>query len=99
MPVCQNCQQTWSYRETLRKSFTLSMSMTCPHCGAKQYLTPESKKKSGMLSLIVPFIVFIPVFFDVSVLFMAGIYIIVLILLTGMLPFLMKLSSKEEPYW
>lgn len=45
MPICQNCHKQWSWKQTVKKMFTLDTGMICPNCGKKQLLTTQSKKE------------------------------------------------------
>ncbi len=54
MPICTNCHHPWTRGELWKASLTLKQSMTCPHCGAEQFQTKESRKKGSLLLLIIP---------------------------------------------
>lgn len=99
MPTCQHCKRKWTWRESFKNSFEVNSGMTCPYCKTTQYVTTQSKRKSGLLNFLPPLTLLIPAFFPISLL-------TTLIILTGtsifviiIYPLLMELTSKEEPLW
>ena len=96
MPACENCDNKWSWRQTIKKTTTLNPAMTCPYCEEKQYQTKKSKVKTGMLTPIVLFPLIIRIFFNVPEAILLNLYLILFILVIFLYPFLVKLSSKEE---
>ena len=53
MTRCTNCGTQWTFKEKLRKSFSLDRGMPCPHCGEAQYLTNSYRKKSSLITDLV----------------------------------------------
>ncbi|WP_404335342.1 TIGR04104 family putative zinc finger protein [Planococcus rifietoensis] len=99
MPICQNCHKQWSWKQTVKKMFTLDTSMICPHCGKKQLLTTQSKKRAGLLNFLTPLAMLFGVLFNLSV-----ITIFILIIASGVIviaayPFLVELTEEDEPLW
>ncbi|GIO28384.1 TIGR04104 family putative zinc finger protein [Ornithinibacillus bavariensis] len=47
MPICQNCGEKWSWRQTMKTLFKLK----CPHCSTKQYESTSSRLRSGILTI------------------------------------------------
>ncbi|MDQ0351379.1 CXXC-20-CXXC protein [Alkalibacillus filiformis] len=96
MPTCQNCSTTWTMKETMKSSSVLGIRMTCPHCGAAQYVSKQTRKNFSLavffvmlLNLLIPF--------GISPWYVFGSYLV-------FFPFLfytyykhMKLSNEEEP--
>ena len=99
MPVCQNCEQKWTWKQTVKKSFTLDTAMPCPHCDQKQYITSKSRKRGAPLTMIIPFLIFIPYFFDITLLIAISLYVVVGIGVMLIHPFLIELSNQEEAFW
>ncbi|MFA1820220.1 TIGR04104 family putative zinc finger protein [Virgibacillus oceani] len=99
MPTCQNCHNKWSWKQTFRKSFTLDTGIPCPYCGEKQFLTSKSRKRSTLGILLIPFLIFVPNFFDFSLLATLSIYAGYVILFSFTYPFLIELSNREEALW
>jgi CXXC-20-CXXC protein len=54
MPTCQNCDQKWGWKQTLKKSFTLDTGMICPYCEKKQYTTKKVDKYIPNINMIKP---------------------------------------------
>lgn len=99
MPICQNCQTKWSWKETIRQSFTLDISMTCPYCQQKQYVS-KSYRIIGNIFLFMPIVsIFISVWLDFSTSFAILLGIIIALVVFGLYPFMIKLSNEEEPFW
>lgn len=66
MPTCENCNNKWSWKQTVKKTSTLNPAMICPYCGKKQYQTQKSKNKGGLFTGVVTlFMIFIPNIFDI----------------------------------
>jgi CXXC-20-CXXC protein len=99
MPTCQHCHRKWTWKQTFKKSFTLSHQLTCPFCGEKQYITSKARKRSAYLSFIPPLTLLLPIFFDISSILSISILIGSGLCLIGIYPFMIELSNKEEPLW
>jgi len=99
MPTCQNCHQKWTWKQTVKKSFTLDTAMSCPHCAEKQYVTSRARKRSALITMIIPFLIFIPYFFDINIITAISIYIAAGIGIMLIYPFIVELSSQEEAFW
>ncbi|TFD92933.1 TIGR04104 family putative zinc finger protein [Jeotgalibacillus sp. R-1-5s-1] len=100
MPRCQNCHQKWSHLATLKRSLNFSSGVTCPHCGEKQFVTKQSRKRSASLSGLISFIIIAAaLFFNFSLselLIFSG---VILVLSMLILPYGIELTNKDEPYW
>ncbi|WP_367281336.1 TIGR04104 family putative zinc finger protein [Planococcus shenhongbingii] len=99
VPKCTNCKSQWSWKQTIRKTFTLKSKLDCPVCGKSQYISGKSRKKLGALNLVI----LLPLFFNVymstnPLLVITAIFTLFFITLV-FIPFLTKLSDKEEPLW
>src|SRR5699024_8516819 len=53
MPICENCHNEWTWKETFKRSFTLDSKMRCPYCDKDQYITQKSKLKTFFFNMIV----------------------------------------------
>ncbi|CDQ40023.1 MULTISPECIES: TIGR04104 family putative zinc finger protein [Virgibacillus] len=95
MPICQNCGEKWSWKQTIRTTFRLK----CPYCGKKQYESASSRTRAGVFVLIP--IVFLPInaWLEISVSASLIIAIFISFLVLGLYPFVLSLSNEEEPYW
>lgn len=95
MPICQNCQTEWSWKQTIKKSFTMDTAMNCSNCNHKQYPTRKTRRRFA-LYLLIPLLSLLLPSFGVSGLIVIGILISGCILLMAMYPFILQLSSQEE---
>ena len=96
MPTCQSCGKDWSWKQTVKSSFTLDTGMKCPHCESKQYLTTKARRRSSIFPFIVPLLILLPLLFDLSISVMFSIFIVFYLVFIGIYPFLIELSNQEE---
>lgn len=96
MPICENCNNKWSWKQTIKKTTTLNPTMICPYCGEKQYQTQSSKMKISLLTPIVLLPLLIQIFLDVSRVVLVSLFSALCIVVLLVYPFLVKLTSKEE---
>lgn len=96
MPICQNCHNKWSWKQTIKKTFTLDPGMTCPYCEEKQYQTQKSNIKSSFLNAIILLPLLSNMFFDIPGVFLLSLFPILFLIVMSLYPFLVKLSSREE---
>ncbi len=99
MPTCQNCNRTWTWKQTFKKSFTLGSAIICPYCGANQYVTTRTRKISSMITTItIAVIMLMNVLFGPSLLFFVALIAATPTYL-GIYPYLVELTNQEEPLW
>lgn len=98
MPTCQNCHRKWSWKQTIKKSFTLDTGMTCPFCREKQYVSSRTRKITTIFSLAAPAFLLINIFLTLSFVFLF-LLISFMLLFLGIYPFFVELSNREEPLW
>lgn len=96
MARCTECQTEWTFKDKTRTSTNLDGSAKCPNCGKKQYISLKSKRQESMLSMIVIFAMFIPIFFDTPVTIHITIALVAVVVVLLLQVSLIKLSSKEE---
>ncbi|WP_088006932.1 TIGR04104 family putative zinc finger protein [Indiicoccus explosivorum] len=96
MPKCTNCHHRWTWKETLKSSFTLDTGMECPYCGSKQYLTRKSRKRITGFGLIGLLPLVLTAFFDFSLGTLVGLFFLILITLLIFVPRLTVLTGGEE---
>ena len=99
MPICQNCNHHWSWKQTIKKMFTLDTGMNCPSCGNKQFLTSKSKKRSNVLIFLAPFIMLLNILFDMPGPITLGLLVLAFFFAFAIYPFLIKLTNESEPLW
>lgn len=95
MVTCQECNKTWSWKQSVIKSFSLDPAQKCPFCSSKQYLTAKARKRN----LISIFIIFIPFLLLIFGMYSALFSFILIFVLgaTGILlnPFYIEVSNEE----
>lgn len=97
MPTCENCNNKWSWKQTVKKTSTLNPAKICPYCEEKQYQTQKSRVKGAFFTGIVVFLMlFIPNTFDISLAGTIGLLPILIAIILLIYPYLVKLSSTEE---
>ena len=98
MPTCQNCNQKWSWKQTLKSSLTLATGMICPYCKEKQYVTSRTRKRSSLVGFIAPILMLLNIFFGPSI---AIVFILIVFfpLFLGIYPYWIELSNEEEFLW
>ncbi|MGZ9819800.1 TIGR04104 family putative zinc finger protein [Peribacillus simplex] len=98
IPICQHCGYKWGWIEAFFKMFTFKKKLRCLSCNSSQYVSKKSRKQLSLFIfislLIVPLVSFVvPKGYVLSFEIVA--YALVIILM----PFLYKLSIKDEPMW
>lgn len=97
MPTCENCNNKWNWKQTIKKTFTLDSTLLCPYCVEKQYQTQKSKIKGGFLTGIVVFLpLLIRNLFNMPVVGSFSLLFALLVITFLLYPFLVELSSKEQ---
>ncbi|MED4019207.1 TIGR04104 family putative zinc finger protein [Sutcliffiella cohnii] len=99
MPTCQSCGTKWSWKQTIKKSFTFHSALECPYCGKKQYWTTKSRRKVSFSTMIFPFFIIVPSLFTISRLLILSMLICLSLFILSMVPFIMELTDEEEPLW
>ncbi|WP_188634358.1 TIGR04104 family putative zinc finger protein [Lentibacillus kapialis] len=96
MPTCENCNNKWSWKQTIKKTFTLDPAMTCPYCGEKQYETQKSRMKNSALNFVIPLLLLLNIFIDIPGFLLLSLFPVLFIVVMSLHPFFVKISSKEE---
>lgn len=95
MPTCQNCEKEWSWSQTFKTQFRFNPK--CPYCEKKQYIASTAKTK--MFNFF-PLIIFpISYFFNHSWLIAMILFVLLLVTMVSIYPFLIKLSNEENLPW
>ncbi|WP_404451922.1 hypothetical protein LG329_16465 [Virgibacillus necropolis] len=98
MATCQNCGKEWSWKQSVKQSFTLDTGMKCPHCDRKQYLTTKARKRSSIIYFTPSLLLLFLLVFDISSVFTyISLMIGAFLLMVGLYPFFIELSNEEEP--
>ncbi|WP_010650361.1 TIGR04104 family putative zinc finger protein [Oceanobacillus massiliensis] len=98
MPNCQKCNQKWTWKQALKANFKLD-GTECPYCGQDQYITAESRRRTNWISFAPALSLLMLAFMDVSLGILISIIIVLSILMIGIYPFVIKLSSDQESFW
>ena len=96
MPTCNQCGTRWSWKQTFKKMWTLSNSMTCPYCEENQYQTKRSRTKCAFINLIILLPMLLNIFLHLSPVLLFGSFIILALVIFLLTPLLIELSNKEE---
>jgi len=100
VPTCQNCGAEWSWKQTFKAMMRFSISMVCPHCGEKQYESVSSKRKTMLIGMLpIPLVFIFPYISGMTVWIALILAIMVSTVMMSIMPFFLKLSNEEEPYW
>ncbi|MFC3418072.1 TIGR04104 family putative zinc finger protein [Salinicoccus hispanicus] len=67
MTRCSSCHENWSASSVLKRYTAIAPGMACPSCGQMQYLSEKYRKRSLMAMLLIPLLMLIPAFFDISI--------------------------------
>jgi len=93
MPICQNCDQKWTWKQTMKTLF----KFICPYCGKKQYESASSQLRNSILGIVILLIFSsIVIWFNLSVGIASMLVIILSMLTLGSYPFMLKLSNHKE---
>ncbi|MGD7046324.1 TIGR04104 family putative zinc finger protein [Jeotgalibacillus proteolyticus] len=100
MPACSHCGKTWPWTECIKLSFNFNRGWSCPACGVTQYANSQTRKRSALLSGVLPFIIiFTSTLFELSFPAVLVLALILFIITLIILPFTIRLSGKIEPLW
>lgn len=99
MPICHNCHKQWTWKQTVKKMFTLDTGMICPYCDKKQFLTTQSRKRSSITAFFAPFIMLVGILFDLSPVTTLILLAVSLFAAIAIYPFLVEFTDEEEPLW
>ena len=94
MPTCKNCGNKWNWKQTIRKTTTFNLAMTCPYCEKKQFQTLRSKVKIAMLNMTISLPLIIQAFFDVPKAILISLIPALSILIILIYPFLVELRNR-----
>ncbi len=95
MPTCENCHNKWTWKETVKKTFTLFGKMTCPYCGETQYITQKSKMKNSFPTMLVLSPLLLNIFFDIPGVILLSLFPVLFIIVLLIYPFLVEISNTD----
>ena len=101
LPVCGECGEEWSFKESLKQSMKNS-NVTCPHCSHKQYRTKKSSLKANLLNIPIPFMTLVAILFDNSLLGVVVYLSCVAYFIVSLIPYFVDLQETDpvnEDLW
>jgi CXXC-20-CXXC protein len=98
-PSCANCKKNWSWKTTWKQMFTFKQAITCPYCEEKQYITKSSRQKLCLPPMLFAFINVPFLSFGVDFFYLSITYVICIVFIFILMPFLYELSNENEPLW
>lgn len=99
MPNCKSCSQKWGWKNTFIKFLCFNRGVMCLYCGEKQFVTPESRKRTGLIS-IAPTLTLIPaVLFEIHLPIVISILSITTVLAMFLSLYMIELSNEDKPLW
>lgn len=100
MTRCTRCGTRWTFKEKLKKSFTLDRGMSCPHCGETQFLTNSYRKTSSLITFLMLLLFFLPSFFNAPWQVHVSVFIITLITGLFLQIHTFELADRDEgDFW
>ncbi|MDW0109763.1 hypothetical protein QT716_06800 [Sporosarcina aquimarina] len=96
MTTCQNCNEKWNWKQTMKNTTTLNPAMTCPKCGEKQYQTQKSKKRISFLTMIILLPLLIQIFFDIPAIILLSLLPFFTVIIFLLYPFFVELSNRQR---
>lgn len=96
IPICEKCHNKWTWKQTVKKTFSLYPKMTCPYCGEIQYQTMKSKGKSFFFNSIVLLPLLLNIFFDIPGVIILSLFPILFILMMLIFPFFVEISNRDQ---
>lgn len=96
MPAYQKCGRKWTWKQTLKKFFTLDHGMTCPYCKTKQYTAKAARIKTAVIPFIAITLLTIGSLLYGPSIAIVFIWISLIPLIALLLPFWLDLSNEDE---
>ncbi|MBO0602809.1 hypothetical protein I2483_14160 [Sporosarcina sp. E16_3] len=99
MPNCNSCGRKWNWKNAFIKYLRFNRGVECPYCGEKQYVTPKSRKRTGLIS-IAPTLTLIPaVQFEIHWTIVISILSVTAVLVMFLSLYMIELTNKDKPLW
>ncbi|MFB9859996.1 TIGR04104 family putative zinc finger protein [Salinicoccus siamensis] len=96
MTQCNNCGENWNFKHVMTQYLAFNPSMDCPSCGERQYLSSKYAKRCVAATLMLPILMLLPAFFDISVVAMAIMFTIALVAIVSVHLFTIELMCEDE---
>lgn len=97
MTRCANCNVEWDKKTKMKRLTAIDRGVKCPKCGEYQYISKKSSRQNSIaLILTLAIVIMTPVFLDINIFFLAGMWI-VFVVVNLLLPYFnMTLVNKDE---
>lgn len=99
MPTCQSCEKQWSWFDTIKQLLRLRTRMKCHQCREFQYQSQASRNKMSLVALLPMILTPVLLMFGLSKFYILLFDIVLIIGVFLTMPFMLKLSNKDEPLW
>lgn len=99
MPTCQNCGSTWTWKESIKASWKISGSMSCPHCQSHQYATAKSRQRMTLINWLILIPLPIAAIIDLPLFSTISMMLVLFAVAMSLIPKSLDLSNKREPMW
>ncbi|MCG1008971.1 hypothetical protein J4760_02770 [Salinicoccus sp. ID82-1] len=93
---CSSCHENWSVSSALKRYTAIAPGMACPSCGQMQYLSERYRERSLMMMLLIPLLMLIPAFFEISIVAMSLLILAAFIAIAVIHLFTIELSGDQE---
>ncbi|MBD7908565.1 TIGR04104 family putative zinc finger protein [Sporosarcina gallistercoris] len=100
-PCCAHCGTTWNRKLALKKSFK-NEETPCPNCGAGNYQSRKSRKKTSLFQLPIPFMIVVGNVFELSILGVVAYLAFLSVFALLVIPYYVELQLNDpvkEPWW
>lgn len=99
MPVCGHCGKEWTWKRTFKAWRKAWFQLHCPYCDEKQYETKSSRLKTHSIGFLPILSLFLFSFTGLPWYFFIIWAVVSLAVSFSIMPYFMKVSSKEEFYF
>ncbi|WP_376752493.1 TIGR04104 family putative zinc finger protein [Rummeliibacillus suwonensis] len=99
MPICQHCGHKWSWRETFFQMTSFKRKLKCSNCHSYQYISVKSRNLISLFGILITSIYVPLVSFNFPLWSILTVGLLTYVLLLLCVPFIIKLSNKEEALW
>ncbi|MGG0643499.1 TIGR04104 family putative zinc finger protein [Sporosarcina gallistercoris] len=100
-PSCAHCGTTWNRKLAIKKSFKNEETL-CPNCGAGNYQSRKSKKKTSLFQIPIPFMIIAGNVFELSILGIVAYLAFLSVFTLLVIPYYVELQLNDpvkEPWW
>lgn len=99
MPVCENCQYEWTWKQSMRSMATLGHGYECQNCSAKQFPTKRARTRHFLVTMLIPLFLMFQAFTDFSPAIVMAATLVLGLILILIIPFYTEVQNEDEPLW